>query len=121
MALLGFVWAECSPSGIMSRHPVLLLWCLGLLFSKTVTQVLAPCRAPAPAAWRVVRGEERRMGFGMGFGMALGLLPNGEGKRVRGEEMRMGLGTGFGMGPIALWGRGLRRGADCTGHMYPRT
>jgi hypothetical protein len=62
VALLAFVWAEYSPSGVMSRHPVLVLWCLGLLFSKTVTQV----RSPLPC----IRGGRGAGWGGAGWGGA---------------------------------------------------
>ncbi len=68
VALLAFVWAEYSPSGVMSRHPVLVLWCLGLLFSKTVTQV----RSPLPCTVTQVRSPLPciRGGRGAGWGGA---------------------------------------------------
>ena len=55
LVVLAFVWAELSPSRIMARHPVLLLWALGLLFSKTVTQ--APvCARRRPRSCNVADG-----------------------------------------------------------------
>ncbi len=40
LATLGFIWVQCSPTNVMSRHPVLLIWSLGLIFSKICTQVI---------------------------------------------------------------------------------